>query len=288
METFKRSNLNSPLPELIDSQIDFYNEVFTSIDRYVENLFKNPLDDKLFYFDTTGSPRMNIIHLDDPLNLRVTRNDIPHAMNYYSQYCHLPGGEIFINGGRNSAGTFLINPTTLSISPLPTDSIKNFAALVYKKGYVYRFGGCSAGMQPFAASERFSLSTLQWSPIGNLPTPAWHVSGATIFGKIVIAGSQLTTAYTYERGIYTADIYLAAVDVVKLVCGNYILVQQRLLEHTGVSWREYNLTNATSSLGAMMNTGYVKQGKYLYFYERSYKLVRIDTELKAVQIIEIR
>lgn len=203
IETFKRSNLNSPLPELIDSQIDFYNEVFTSIDRYVENLFKNPLDDKLFYFDTTGSPKMNIIHLDNPLDLRVTKNDIPHAMHQFSQYCRLPGGEIFINGGRNSAGTFLINPTTLSISPLPTDSIKNFAALVYKKGYVYRFGGCSAGMQPFAASERFSLSTLQWSPIGNLPSPAWHVSGATIFGKIVIADSQLTTAYTYERGIYS-------------------------------------------------------------------------------------
>ena len=59
-----------------------------------------------FTFDTADAQTTKVINQDDPLNLRATKRDLPHAMHYYSQYCHLSGGEIFINGGRNSVGIF--------------------------------------------------------------------------------------------------------------------------------------------------------------------------------------
>ena len=93
----------------IDLQMfeDIKNNMQSFFERhYIQNLMVDDnTDNKIIYFDSTGSTTMHLLSFDEQDKVTSSTRNISQALNYYNQYCKLPTGKYFINGGRDNDGT---------------------------------------------------------------------------------------------------------------------------------------------------------------------------------------
>ncbi|CAG9330093.1 unnamed protein product [Blepharisma stoltei] len=261
---------------IIDLSVQKISQMTTPFD--IHNLYGiYPDTKKLFSYN----PNTNIVTSCE-LNL-------PNNLYGYS-LCYADGNLFCYGNCLNKAyqGTaFLINKEG-KIKSLRDGIPSIYSGTIYKKGFVYVFGGWSNGKM-LANARKFNIKSNKWQILADLPVPGSLYCCEAIKNKILISGSSHSRLFIYD--IYSNSYNKCSLKLCqgrkKIICKHYekvyiIETEGSIYESFAGNIFEWEILFASN----VQNRGMLMYKSYNYrsvFFSIDNKVFRFDLKTKSVK-----
>ena len=203
--------------------------------------------------------------------------------------CRITKNVYFVCGGykKKPVGeTFIINTKTLSFEILPHRRPICNSACVYYNFTIHAFGGYIKS-KPTNLCYAFDIKSQVWSTSEQLPQPFGHNTAAVLNkGIIIVTGLQSNKLYAYDKSAFFPVLNLSFNDY-KVICERWIVTAAQLFENHDciTNWVSYKISWDPTYL-CIYTT--FRKNKYIYFIDSRYKLWRLDTESKVIEILKYK
>lgn len=208
----------------------------------------------------------------------------------FNSGCLLKYGLVFLNGGstnyeaRNE--TCLFDFCLDKVEKLEkSEYLRSGSTCVCKNGKVFAFGSTYPVSKQ---SEVFDLKAKRWAKISMLPQIMTFCTSSCVNRRIFVSGARCNGIWEYDDEKDSFDwISCEMTFGYKAICENFILINGYLVEMTMTGSRiiftKYKSDWIASPLEISMC---VRKAEYIFFLDTNLKLMRINTQLKAIEAIE--
>ena len=189
----------------------------------------------------------------------------------------------FLNGGIVRGETYLINLRERRCEILQNGPAKCAGGSVLKDSKVYVFGG--GDPLSLNTCDTYDLKTKEWKLISPLPVPCFYITTVLLDKAIILSGQHMNCCYSYDDYTYKNILNLVASQH-KIVFEGWILCGSILYENHDKSlskWTSHKVDYSINTYLIVSTT--FKNKQHLYFITQNSVLVRLDTNLKKLEII---